>query len=183
MAFWPNLKEICILLPSPTTPDGDWYFIGDPNIASYAEFSGACAVEQVNDHSDSSDSDSDAEDNDNTFRSIPNPAKMNPLLLAMARAVQHAPSLQHIWLDFSMRCCPKYLGTHVHVRRLFEIHYFARGVVNWRRVSMVDNNTLLCKVADWRLDEEVEKQWRDVLGQDGTIEYLEWEKRDYTYVE
>lgn len=51
--------------------------------------------------SDGSDSiDTDDYDNKNSFRNIPNPAKMNPLLLAMTRGVRHAPSLQRINIYF-----------------------------------------------------------------------------------
>jgi hypothetical protein len=229
-SFWPNLKEIDLVI-SPATPDGDWYFMGDPNIASYAEFSGAAAGEHDNDDSrragaedghnntvhsisDSNDSDSgdtadnnhnvsrsvsdnsesdsgDAEDRDyntarrildsddsdsintvdrnvNTSRNIPNPAKMNPLLLAMARAVQHAPSLQRINIYFlNDGLLYQYLKDDAELQRQFDIYYFARGVVDRGFGWMVDSNRLVRKVGDYRLDEEVERQWRDALGQDG----------------
>ncbi|MBE3043350.1 hypothetical protein IMZ48_12425 [Candidatus Bathyarchaeota archaeon] len=37
--FWPNLEHLVIATPS-FAPDGHWYFMGDPAIASHAEFVG-----------------------------------------------------------------------------------------------------------------------------------------------
>ncbi|RMJ25998.1 hypothetical protein PHISP_03135 [Aspergillus sp. HF37] len=222
-SFWPNLKTITIEASS-ITPDGDWYFIGDPNVASYDEFSGVFAQEHEsssshngergdsnknsvrgildNDDSDSGDngmttiakndgynsprsiSDSDVSDSglpvsdvsdddnsdsddtsgtagdedENSFRSIPNPAKMNPLLLAMAQAVQHAPSLQRIRIYFSRfyRLRPKYLKKGVELIRHFYICYFAKGEVDYDWESRADKN---------RLDDVITVEPRDAVQQ------------------
>jgi hypothetical protein len=62
---------------------------------------------------------------------------------------------------------PKYRKDDAELQPQFDIYLFARGVVGRVFGWMVDSNRLECKVGDYRLDEEVERQWRDALRQTG----------------
>ncbi|EZF24316.1 hypothetical protein H112_03182 [Trichophyton rubrum D6] len=118
--FWPKLKELCISISS-ATPNGEWYFMGDSKIASHSEFIGATSK------NDTQVSYSN-EDSENTFRSIPNPERMDPLLIAMAQAIRYAPSIKRVDL-----CCtnpplsPKFIKV-AGFKRQFDIHYRTSGM-------------------------------------------------------
>lgn len=166
LPFWPNLKEMRLIC-SPVTPGGDWYFMGDPNIASHAEFVGqniSPAQSQIAHSSGVSG---------NVFRSIPNPGKMNPLLIAMARAVRFAPSVREMQLLFdTVMLNPKFIKKTVDMKREFQVFYFASGFNNYYWASPVEKDRLICQVGNWRMDEEVERHWKDALGPDGVIIYI-----------
>ena len=164
---------------SPATPDGDWYFIPDLNIASYSEFAGPATKTGTNEPSSDAANDGDDEDNDgnfNEFRTIPDSRKINPLLMAMARAVRYAPSLQMIDMGVvSAPLEPKYVDLEekgVYEFKLhFDVYYLARGVDDRFGETLPDKPRLICDVGTWRLEEEVERLWREALRPDGVIIY------------
>ncbi|KAK2865321.1 hypothetical protein FQN49_003694 [Arthroderma sp. PD_2] len=162
--LWPNLKEVQIF-PVAYTPDGNWYFMGDPNIASHSEFIGA---NRDNDTQELHDTD----DTDNIFRSIPIPERMNPLLIAMARAVRFAPSLEQVDLRFGeIDLSPRYVKVSG-IKRQFDVYYRARGTPSpFYEGPLTQKPSLICEVQDWRLDKGVEKLWMEALGPDGEIVY------------
>ncbi|KAM5471264.1 hypothetical protein MauCBS54593_003604 [Microsporum audouinii] len=166
--FWQNLKNLSIGASS-ATPDGDWYFVADTSIASYSEFIGV-----GNDSEDSNEPhDNRIQYTVNIFRTIPNSDRMNPLLLAMARAVRHAPSLEKINLNFNVgSISSKYVKINKE-NRDFDIYYCVRGTDGPCRQDpkSMEKNTLICEVKDWRPSKEVENYWKDVLGPDGVIVY------------
>ncbi|PGH15164.1 hypothetical protein AJ79_02529 [Helicocarpus griseus UAMH5409] len=170
--FWKSLRQIQVNMQA-CTPDGDWYFMVDPNIASYAEFTtdtgnaNSDVEEDTYDSDEESDSDIEAE---NTFRSIPDPKRMNPLLIAMARAVQHASSLERMWVNIpGPDLSPKYVRKDV--TRIFEVYYVAEGVDDNCDETPNDKTRLIWQVGDWRPDEEVEKEWRKAISPDGVVLY------------
>ena len=168
LLFWPNLKDITVIC-SPATPDGDWYFTCNPSIASHADF--ACQ--------DTAPDDGEAQsqtleycDRTNSFRSIPNPCKMSPLLIAMARAVINAPSVRQIHMLFgSVRLRSKLLGTDSELKRTFNVRYYSSGISRETWTQPVDRNRLICEVPNWRMDEEVARHWKEALGPEGVIIY------------
>lgn len=161
--FWPNLTRISMVL-SPVTPGGDWYFIPDERIASYAEFAGE------NRHSHEHSTETDLPDS-NVFRSIPNPETMNPLLIAMAHAIRHAPSLKHIGLRFSEILYPEFIDRKV--VRAFDLYFKAAGVDSWH--GTVGKPSVIWEVNDWRPDEDVQRHFKDALGPDGVMIYLDYD--------
>lgn len=144
---------------SKFTPLGDWYFTSDPTIAPHSEFLPR-----------------PRNDEDwywNTFRSIPSPEKMNPLLIAMARAVQYAPSLKTLDLLFGWDVMnPMHLGRNVNIIQQFNLYYAASYEGSEFRELGANKKRLICETLDWRLDEEVEKYWKEALGPDGVIIYV-----------
>lgn len=114
--FWFRLKTIRII-PSTVTPNGDWYFMAGPSIATHHEFTGA----GVNVQEAASKTD-DSKEIIITFRPILDPEATNPLLIAMAKAIRHAPSLEEISLQWgSIRLKPKFLQKEKEVKREFNI--------------------------------------------------------------
>ncbi|KAF3492376.1 uncharacterized protein GIQ15_01893 [Arthroderma uncinatum] len=163
--FWPNMRDIYVWV-APTTPDGDWYFMGDPNIASHPEFIGATRADDQTLRG--------TEDTCNFFRIIPIPERMNPLLIAMARAVRYAPSIEAVGVRFvEAELSPKYVKTKGS-KRQFGIFYCAPGTEPpfGSGLSVIRRPSLICDVQDWRLDEDIEKYWMEALGPDGSIVYV-----------
>ncbi|PGH16347.1 hypothetical protein AJ79_01889 [Helicocarpus griseus UAMH5409] len=162
--FWQNLRDIHVNI-LVSTVDGGWYFMADPSIASYAEF-----TEKGSDYDSEGD---DSDDNTNTFRSIPDPERMNPLLIAMAHAARHAPVLERMWLSASGgELQPRYLEQEdVELERIFQIHYLAKGMHDVSEELPDDKPTLICQVGDWKLEGEVERHWGKALSPDGVIVY------------
>ncbi|KAK2878168.1 hypothetical protein FQN49_001093 [Arthroderma sp. PD_2] len=164
--FWPNLRELCVSISS-ATPDGGWYFISDSKIASHSEFIGATTSSKNNTQkSDSTD------DPENTFRSIPNPERMNPLLIAVARAIRYAPSIERVDL-----CCsdpalsPKYIKIEG-FKRQFDIYYRTSGAESpFYEGPQTQKPSFICDVEDWRPNKDVERYWMEALGPDGEIIY------------
>ncbi|KAM5474525.1 hypothetical protein MauCBS54593_002101 [Microsporum audouinii] len=160
--FWPNLEDIHVCL-APVTPDGDWYFMGDPKIASHSEFIGASRAPKLH-------------NGDNMFRSIPNPERMDPLLKAMASAIRHAPSLKKLDLWFGEdELSPTYVKVEG-LKRRFDIFYRAPGEGRVFRDDPKERQLtrrprIVCDVLHWRASEEIEKCWMEALGPNGAIYY------------
>lgn len=163
--FWSHLKTIRII-PSTVTPNGNWYFTADPSIATHDEFTGAGVQEAASKSQDSKET-------INTFRSIPNPETMNPLLIAMAKVIRHAPSLEEISLQWgSIRLKPKFLQKEKEVKREFNIFYYAKGINPGHQVpGSSDTARLIFQARNWRPDQDVENHLRDALGPDGVVIY------------
>lgn len=173
-----------------TTPDGDWYFIRDPTKPEYDDDSDndddvegeaeAAADSSSEDDISTTSSDSFRPESFNEtkearavgdfplrmFRTLPSDSKINPLLLAMARAAGHMPLLQ------SMSLISKIRGAD---GAGFEIYYHAPG-----QRSLLDSGPgdgeearLYCAVGKWRPEEEVLRIWR--AGREGMkVKLFEW---------
>ncbi|PGH05237.1 hypothetical protein AJ79_06848 [Helicocarpus griseus UAMH5409] len=170
--FWPShsttawqcLRQIRVLMLASTV-DGGWYFKADPSIASYAQFTDRSLNP---DYSDPYDSDEDTDTN--RFRSLPDPERINQLLIAMARAAHHAPVLETMELSIREgRLYPKYREDE-DVSRIFGICYYAQGAREKFKTTE-HKARLICRVGDRSLDGEVERHWRNVLSPDGVIIY------------
>lgn len=112
----PNLRHLEVWL-SDTTPDGEWLYLGKPNEAHDDESIGAdflaqLALEEdeaahVNDSEDSQVPDAfhaglehqiDGYESEQLFRTMPDHQRINPMLIAMARAATCMPKLQRMAL-------------------------------------------------------------------------------------
>lgn len=151
--FWPRLTTVRILA-SPISPDGHWYFLPDPKVGAHDESAG-----EGNERGSSI----------NIIRSVPNPEKMNPLLIAMAKAVRYAPALQEMSLRFGSQKLIKN-GTDVGLKREFNVTYLAGGVTT-AQLSESENPRLIWQVQDWRPDDAVDSHWREALGPDAVMVY------------
>ncbi|PGH01536.1 hypothetical protein AJ79_07883 [Helicocarpus griseus UAMH5409] len=198
--IWQNLRSIEVHMQLSTV-DGGWYFMPDTRIVRPEDTTNnpASAADDEEYDSDTStesyqDSLSDPADI-NTFRRIPDPARMNPLLIAMARAARHAPVLERMWLTVpGGEMEPKYPrrgGGREGKRRRFEIMYLARRVRDdvyggdggggeqgegetegkGERETERDRPRLICQVDEWRADGEVQGEWARVLAPDGIVLY------------
>ncbi|KAK2768550.1 hypothetical protein FQN54_000406 [Arachnomyces sp. PD_36] len=170
--FWPNVKRVAMYC-SATTPGGDWYFMADPSTASRTKSRGNRAENNRSTGQCCCGKGSGvlhySGDCVNGYRSVPDPEKMNPLLIAMARAIRYAPSLEEIHLKFSQTLTSKYFNESI--ARKFDITYFASGFNRPYAAPPFEKNRLICDVQNWRPDEEVERYWRDALGPNGAIVY------------
>ena len=151
---------------------GKWYFILDTNPRIDA---GEAADDSDNHEGSASDTDSEplsevslhpdsyapkrearaARDYpNNPFRTLPDDALMNPLLLAMARAAKQMPRLQTMSLTSTMRD-PDGAG--------FEVHFFAEGEHSHfdTEIGGVECARLIWAVGKWRPREEVLSEWRE----------------------
>jgi hypothetical protein len=170
--FWPNLETL-VVHSVQHTPEGHWYFMEDPAIASHAEFVGEEDADVDPDGLRAEDADYDTA---NTFRTLPDPERLNPLLIAVARAIQHAPVLRHVSLcldDTNRKLNPKYLANHeeLDLRRSFTLFYLAAGVPDCYGAdeALFGKARVVWEVGDWRPDEEVQRAWRDAVGPDGLL--------------
>lgn len=167
-----------------TTPDGDWYFTRDPTQPE---------DDDDNDDDVEGEADSSSEDDTSTtssnssypdsfnerkearavgdfpirmFRTLPADSKINPLLLAMARAAGHMPQLQSMSLVSKMRGAD---GAG------FEIYYHAAGQPSHLDSEPGDGEKarLYWAVGKWRPEEEALSIWR--AGRDGMkVQFFEW---------
>lgn len=159
--------------------------MADPNIASNVELTWTDTNTDDSEGDTSSSSESDGDPGQNTFRSIPDPERMNPLLIAMAQAAQHAPKLERMWLivdkkelrpryleKYEYIDAPSYLDDDWSMVRHFQVFYVAKGAQDHEERAPDDKARLIWQVGDWRPDEEVERHWKDVLSpSQGTMVY------------
>ncbi|KAK2779217.1 hypothetical protein FQN52_002513 [Onygenales sp. PD_12] len=152
---WPSLESIAVSI-MPTTPDGKWYFTSDPGVASYDSFVGAIG-------SNKSGPNQRMPLTYNAFRSMPDPVTMNPFLIAMARAARCAPLLEMMKVEINDFLIPVYIQSPPDwFQRLFRVVYSSK--VGELRVEV--------KVDGWRMEEEVEREWRETMGPEGKIVYV-----------
>ena len=107
---------------------------------------------------------------------------MNPLLIAMARAVQHAPVLRRVRFlmeNDNTKLNPKYPKNReeLDLRRSFELEYHAAGVHEDEDDTMFDKARVVWRVGEWRPDEEVQRHWRDAVGPGGLPIFKDVEAR------
>lgn len=173
-----------------TTPDGDWYFTRDPTKPDDDDYSDdnddvegeaeAEADSSTEDDTSTTSSGSSRPDSFNErnearavgdfpirmFRTLPADSKINPLLLAMARAAAHMPQLQ------SMSLVSKIRGAD---GAGFEIYYHAPGQRSHLDSEPGDEEKarLYWAVGKWRPEEEVLRIWR--AGRDEMkVQFFEW---------
>ncbi|KAL8684720.1 MAG: hypothetical protein Q9218_008168 [Villophora microphyllina] len=180
--YWPNLRHHHVEF-NMTSPAGEWYFIRDPNRPIDED-------EAANDSDDpeesASDTDSEPLSEDSlrpdsytprrearatgdypirSFRTLPDDALVNPLLLAMARAAEQMPRLQTMSLTSTMRD-PEGAG--------FEVHFYGEGEHSHcdREAGGAQGARLNWAVGKWRPEEEILGKWRE--GKEG-IKVEFWE--------
>ncbi|KAK2801610.1 hypothetical protein FQN50_007671 [Emmonsiellopsis sp. PD_5] len=180
LPFWQNLREMHVFARM-SAPDGGRYLIVDCGTSS-DDAEPSDDNDENSDDDEDNNNDDDDEDSDDSEESddyyggggcecdssdeeleyIPNRERMNPLLIAMARAAHHAPSLQ------KMR-----LGVYEQglIKRYFEVWYIAKGVPSRTGQDPADKARVMWYVGDWRPDEEVERHWRNAISSDGVMLY------------
>lgn len=171
-----------------TTPDGDWYFTRDPTKPEHDNDSvddnetdaDAEAESSSEDNSSTTSSDSFRPDSFNErrearaagdfpirmFRTLPADSRINPLLLAMARAAGQMPQLQGMSLVSEMRDADG---------AAFEIYYHAPGQRSHldSEPADVEKARLYWWVGKWRPDKEVLRIWGE--GRERMkVKFFEW---------
>lgn len=194
--FWPSDPPITPVWPSITnfhvdfnlnTPNGEWYFIRDPENNDESD------EDEDDDEQEESSDDSDDDsvlsydslvpDTFNArkearatgdlparcFRTKPDSEKINPLLVAMARAAGQMPKLERMSLTARLICAEK---------SYFELDYLAPGVemLYVEKIGDVKKPRLYWHVGKWRPDEEVLRLWREGKGveQEILVSFLEY---------
>ncbi|KAL8793235.1 MAG: hypothetical protein Q9195_004171 [Heterodermia aff. obscurata] len=168
---WPNLRHHHVEF-NMTDPTGKWYFIRDPNRPIDQD-------EAANDSDDPEDSASDTDSEPlsedslrpdsyaprreaiatgaypiRLFRTLPDDALMDPLLLSMARAAEQMPRLQTMSLTSTMRD-PDGAG--------FEVIFYAEGEHDHfdTEIEGIESARLIWVVGKWRPKEETLSKWRE----------------------
>ncbi|KAL9034843.1 MAG: hypothetical protein Q9214_006859 [Letrouitia sp. 1 TL-2023] len=183
---WPNLHTFTITFQI-TSPSGQWYFTRDPSKPpDDDEFAGE-SDDPDEPWSDDSDSNPDSSAPSDplrpdtyhptrearlagdypirSFRTFPDDALINLLLLAMARAAAYMPKLQVMELSSTLRDPG---GAS------FEVFYYAAGCVDPMHVKDdKERDRLLWYVNAWRLDEEVLQAWREGKRR-VIVRFVEW---------
>ncbi|KAK2809068.1 hypothetical protein FQN50_004121 [Emmonsiellopsis sp. PD_5] len=164
--FWPSLSSISVSI-LPTAPDGKWYFTYDPSLASFDYFTGASNGGSVGPNASMQRvfyPSSSTPRAFNTFRSMPDAATMNPLLIAMARAARAAPLLELMKMEINDFLMPLYLRPAPDwFKRLFRVVY-SNSKGRELRVEV--------RVDGWRMEGEVEREWKETMGLGGEIVYV-----------
>lgn len=190
--FWQNITNFHITF-NLNTPDGNWYFVRDPDmIEEEDEEREGSDEEEPTDSEPNSDSGSVLSDDSlvpdtynekeearvagnlpvRYFRTLPDSEKIIPLLTAMARAAGQMPKLQRTSLKADLICN---LGN-----AYFEIEYLAPGQTSWNIPDENDDDEekrrLYWQTGKWRPDGEVLRLWREAKGQDGDllVRFVEW---------
>ncbi|PGH15129.1 hypothetical protein AJ79_02655 [Helicocarpus griseus UAMH5409] len=170
LPLWQNLQEMHVLMPT-SAPDGGYYLVPDHSTSSDSESSEDSENSDEEDEDEDEDTDEDEESYDYGDSSsesaeeveyVPNPERMNPLLIAMARAAQHAPSLEKMRLRV-----PRPYGG-----RYFDVWFLVKGVPSKSEEEEPSDKTrVIWQVGDWRPDEEVLRHWRNAIPSDGVMLY------------
>ncbi|KEQ64616.1 uncharacterized protein M437DRAFT_43341 [Aureobasidium melanogenum CBS 110374] len=158
--YWPNLTILRVTV-NPMAADGGWYFEQNPHVTP--------------DNDDDRSSQHGAIYNTtHRFRAWPSP-KMETLLHSMAKAVTRMPALKFFAAGSQMPW-PHSID--------FEFFYLTPGekqdLGEPEEGTIFDSNDitkprLFWRVPRfWRMNESVEKLWKDTLGSEGIIEYQEW---------
>ena len=176
LPLWENLREMHVLM-SMSAPDGGRYLVFDRYINGKS--SDEDEDDNENDDGDegtggdegegSDDEDSDGYVYESETSSVyhgeptytPVPERMNPLLVAMARAARHAPRLEKMRLGVPSGLYSTY----------FDVWYIAKGVYSHHADEPVGHARVIWQVGDWRPVEEVERHWRDAMSSDGVMLY------------
>ena len=161
--FWSKLKYIDVTM-GPYTPRGEWYFLPDPRVS----------ISPTNGDEQQDTAPAATFTAQNTFRTVPNPMQINPLLMAMARAAFTAPELERMILSCRRKLRPRNEGVNrMNTNQTFTIDYGVKGHSEYEGDPPIERTRLLVETghSNWRLDQEVERCWRDVLGDDGEIVY------------
>lgn len=181
---WPNLQQHHVEF-NMIAPTGEWYFIRDPNRPIDED-------EAANDSDDpeesASDTDSEPLSEDSfrpdsyaprhearaigdypirSFRTLPDDALINPLLLAMARAAKQMPRLRKMSLTSTMRN-PDGAG--------FEVLFYSEGEHSLSDIEVggAEGARLVWVVGKWRPREEILSKWRE--GKEGVkVKFWEFE--------
>ncbi|MCJ1286560.1 hypothetical protein MMC26_005906 [Xylographa opegraphella] len=177
MPFWPNMQKVVVEF-SPIAPDGSWYFLRE-------ELRGAALAKQVERMEAATEREvllhqTPADDSYNAllhrehvgaypareFRSVPDPAAMPALMLALVRAAARMPRLRRLHVDVAPR-----------LPFAFGVRYVGPGEAydpSWdlgntravhRRAVMPRDDVglprLYWTVGRWRPEEEVLRLWRE----------------------
>ncbi|KAL8641208.1 MAG: hypothetical protein Q9226_008663, partial [Calogaya cf. arnoldii] len=168
-----------------TAADGEWYFIRDPTVPM-GEDEAANDSDNPDDFNTESDTNSDSTSSDafrpdpfneikearsvgdypiRGFRTLPSDDRINPLLLAMARAAACVPELREMALDSTMQTAG------------FSIYFSAAGYVNCSSHLIsapeeIGKPRLYWWVGSWRPDNELQKIWRQGK-EDLVVKFLE----------
>ena len=196
LPFWPNLRHLEVWL-NDTTPDGEWLYLGDPNEAHNDESIGADVLAQLaleedeaahaNDSEDSQAPDAfhvglehqiDGYEPEQYFRDMLDHKKINPMLMAMARAATCMPKLQRMALYTGKEPCG------------MEVTYLAAGqdinspwkegkVTEWspgcgRGGDLLKKrwHLLLSPSTDWEVPYELECMWKEMGSRDDEVVIL-----------
>lgn len=169
--FWPRLQTIDIDM-AVVTHEGNVFFEPDPEDKNYPEL-----CRRMNDAAGSQDTGLYVAP-PIQINCIPVPGIMNPLLIAIAGAIQRASCLEALNLELLSWSCRDLLSdvqsVTAHVK--FQITYLVKGVLsrdqNGDEIDgPVGKTRLFWKTGKWRPDEEVQKAFREALVKDALILY------------
>jgi hypothetical protein len=180
--YWPRVQQYHVTF-SMDTPDGDWYFIRQPNKTASDDIFDEEEANQAPESDSDSEPDSDASEDSQAhlipdtyhpnrekrlignfpsrrYRTYPNDEKINPLLKAMARAAACMPSLQNMSLGAELQDPDS---------TPFEMSFIAAGTPNYldRYPDDVSKPRLYWETGAWRPDEEVLTLWKQAIRSQG----------------
>lgn len=202
--FWTNLTILRVSF-NMMAADGGWYFERNPHVPPdsddehvepfnsefesmpptperlFAEEEARAIDTDFSAESDLSATDSETEsqqgqiyDTSHYFRTWPSP-KMEALLQAMARAVTRMPRLRQFMAGSS------FYDYHRGQKVDFEFFYLCAGEpqvdcdAQFEHDDVAKRRLLWYVRPLWRMSDAVEQLWRETLGQNGIIEYREWD--------
>ncbi|KAI0482054.1 hypothetical protein GGR56DRAFT_618282 [Xylariaceae sp. FL0804] len=189
---WTHLKELLVSF-SAVRPDGGWYFDRDPSVSAppTEEAGGESDDGSGSDYgSDNSDSELQAEQGapdeydaeregqlrgaipTRSFRTVPT-ANLERLLEASARAAACMTNLKTMAMGADIQPSER---TDFDPQS-FEFEFASKGHGNWKDQDSEDvkQPRLYWTVpAGWRMNDELERLWRKIIGQEGIIRYEEW---------
>jgi hypothetical protein len=192
---FPALVELEIQFAAETA-DGGWFHTRDDEGVLQPPPSSPSSVDSQDDYinveTDSSDSSSDSEDDDkveaNRFHALPDPSTFLPFLTDAAKAVARMPRLRKFILTHGIQPGSRTIC----VFRVFELWYLGAGMPRTTgyaptqsnpKVSAdagyLHRNRLYWRVARWKPFDEAQEAWKDVVGPDAKIVFLEEDKWDF----
>lgn len=201
--IWPSLSRLEINYSSMAA-DGGWYFERDPYDSEYIDeteddsdmVSQRLIMERIHKSQEEKakvtdfdqeydprateeDENQDLDDLDwaDSFRVWPSP-KLEAMLISMVKSAAQMPALKIFTVGSDMSFCAEY--------QLFQFLYLTPGETHadclWdfaHDSKHRHQRRLYWRVPrSWRMNEELERIWRDLLGEDGVIDYHDWHGRE-----
>lgn len=177
--FWPHLRHLEVQL-NETTPDGKWLYVKDPEdsddedmlhqgLTAFSDVESEYSVHSsdsgdslVADHFDAwHEAYRDGSEPCYRFRKMLNPRRINPMLMAMARAARHMPKVQRLVLCSRRSRQPglsvSYLAPGQEIGSRWE-----KGEASWEEEELAHKRwrILSNRASKWTPTKKLEEAWR-----------------------
>ncbi|KAH8730569.1 hypothetical protein GQ44DRAFT_700529 [Phaeosphaeriaceae sp. PMI808] len=194
-AIFPALEKFALEF-TPNTADGRWFFLRDDAVFRHHQSNSSDDDEGESENEDEEEStgfivynrtpirEGEVSDH-NKYRSLPNPQTMTPLLTSVARMCAQMPRIKQLSIKLNRNDMNRSRLDVDVVDRVFELWFLAASSTLEKFDNVVQNpvipldadisqcNRVYFRMGRYKPDAEVLKLWRETVGVDGKIIFLD----------